>query len=74
MGQQTFCFHQRKDLLISKQILLVIRTALRVKKTVRRMCTLILGNNNVSCTVFNLKNPVCEGYIAYRFGATNMTL
>ena len=38
------------------------------------MCILILGNNNVSCTEFNLKNPEREDYIAYRFGATNMTL
>ena len=30
-------------------------------------------NNNVSCTEFNLKNPEREGYIAYRFGAINMT-
>ena len=72
-GQQTFCFHQRKDLLISEEIL-PVRAALRVKKTVRRMWILILGNNNVSCTEFNLKNPEREGYFAYRFGATNTTL
>ena len=74
MGQQTFCFHQRKDLLISKDIL-PVRTALRVKKNSMENVHLdLIGNNNVSCTEFNLKNPEREGYIAYRFGATNMTL